>query len=472
MNRKSARFGAFPPLRAMIRSKATAWFDRAKPGILHVLHDRGGGTEKFVLETIEQTRDAYRHYFLRIQNDRWRVTDPLKSPELERDFRWRPAPSDPGKLSHYDFLRTGAAASEPWLSSVCAWLGIDLIHVHSLVGSDGDLLEAITAASIPYCYTAHDMYLPCPTVYLIDSDGKYCNATTDAITCTRCLSAQGMKGIDIEAWRARHSRFLTGARQVWTPSEWARGTLRTYFPCLVVDVAPPDGTPPIQHAPAHSLNGLQLPDDERRSIGMLGAIGPEKGARVIDAMVERIRARALPLRIVVIGYTDREQRFMSDDAVLAVHGHYRVPDITALLDHYRVRLLAFPTIWPETFGYTLSEAWNAARPAMVPPQGALAERVTQSGAGWIIENWPQVDAMLDQCMHLTGPAGAHELDRRARLARSAASALSDGSTHTDRYAGVLRDAPIVRHVDPALRRIYEAASRARESVESRHKLAC
>lgn len=189
-------------------------------------------------------------------------------------------------------------------------------------------------------------------------------------------------------------------------------------------------------------------------------------------MVDRIRARALPLRIVVIGYTDREQRFMSDDAVLAVHGHYRVPDIAALLDHYRVRLLAFPTIWPETFGYTLSEAWSAGRPALVPPQGALAERVMQSGAGWIIENWPQVDAMLDQCVHLTGPAGAKELDRRAKVAKSAATALGAGSTRADRYADVLRDAPIARRVDIALRRIYEAASRAREPLDSRRELAC
>jgi len=456
----------------MLRSRVAAWFDRAKPGILHVLHDRGGGTEKFVLETIEQTCGVYRHYFLRIQNERWRVTDLLKSNRLQRDYRWRPVPSGGDKLSHYDFPRTVKAASEPWLSSVCTWLGIDLIHVHSLVGSDNNLLEAIDRASIPYCYTAHDMYLPCPTVYLIDSQGQYCNATTDLITCSRCLGGQGMKGIDIGMWRQRYDRFLRGARKVWAPSEWARNTLRTYFPHVVVDLAPPIGAPPGQHAVANPHDGLRLPDDDRRSIGVLGAIGPEKGARVIDAMVERIRARGLPLRIVVIGYTDREQRFMSDDAVLAVHGHYRVADIDALLDHYRVRLLAFPTIWPETFGYTLSEAWIAGRPALVPPVGALAERVAQSGAGWIIDDWLRVDALLDLCLRLTAPESADELERRAMLAKRVAATLGHASTHADPYAGVLRDAPVARRVDTALRGVYEAASRAIEPRHSRRKLAC
>ena len=70
------------------------------------------------------------------------------------------------------------------------------------------------------------------------------------------------------------------------------------------------------------------------NIAVLGAIGPEKGARHVERMVERIRARALPLRVVVIGYTDRESRCQSDDKVLTVHGPYDVAHVEALLSRF------------------------------------------------------------------------------------------------------------------------------------------
>ena len=50
-----------------------------------------------------------------------------------------------------------------------------------------------------------------------------------------------------------------------------------------------------------------------------------------------------------------------------------------LLDHYGVRLVAYPSAGPETFSFTLSEAW-AASPRVVPPIGALVDRVSTTGA--------------------------------------------------------------------------------------------
>src|SRR5439155_22133145 len=161
--------------------------------------------------------------------------------------------------------------------------------------------------------------------------------------------------------------------------------------------------------------------DEYRHIGVLGAIGPEKGARHLDTMVARIRERRLPLRLIVVGYTDREQRFQSSDKVLTIHGPYQREEIETLLDHYRIAMTVFPTIWPETFSYTLSEGWLAGRPALVPPVGALQERVIASGAGWVMSGWPDADAVLDQILLLTAPENAEELGRRGRLGAAAAA---------------------------------------------------
>jgi glycosyltransferase involved in cell wall biosynthesis len=424
------------PLWTMLRSRRAAWRGRGRPGILHVLHDRGGGTEKFLLEVVDRTRDRYRHSFLRILDDRWRVTDPLGA-EQRRDFRWRTAGGAESGMAHFDYPKDAAAGARGWLAPVCAWLGIEFIHVHSLVGSGDDLLALLRGTALPYGYTAHDMYLPCPTVYLIDADGRYCNATTDIAICSRCLDAQGFR-VDIAAWRQRYGEFLGHARKVWAPSAWARDTLRTYFPGLAVDVTAPEPNLALRATGLPSQQGFDLPDDGRRNIAVLGAIGAEKGARLIDAMADRIRARGLPLRLIVIGYTDRSQRYLSDDGVLAVHGPYQVADVARWLDFYRIGLVAFPTVWPETFGYTLSECLAAGRPALVPPRGALAERVAATGAGWIVERWPDPDAMIDRCLQLTAPEAAEALAQGAARARGAADAERNArAVPHDPYARVL-----------------------------------
>jgi glycosyltransferase involved in cell wall biosynthesis len=428
------------PLRAMVRSQLEVVEGEGKPGVLHVVHPRGGGTEKYIRELVAASSDDYRHYFLRIFPERWRVTD-----------------AD-GTVA-YDWPRD---AGGEWLRSMRAWLRIDVAHVHSLVGSGDDFLRILSDASLPYCYSVHDMYLPCPTVYLIDSEGRYCDATTDPELCRRCLSKfDALASTDIVRWRARYARFLAGASKVYAPSAWAGGTLAKYYPGIAVTVAPPPIEPSRSAALRTVADAFSLPDDECRHIGVLGAIGPEKGARLVEALVVRIRERRLPLRIVVIGYTDRESRHQADDRVLTIHGPYQRDEIAALLDHYRIGLLAFPTIWPETFGYTLSEGWAAGRPALVPPRGALRDRILATGAGWIMERWPDVDAILDQMMRLTAAGNRADFAAKSRLAKDA----FDGDVRAGLPAAILyRDvlAPASSQVEAGYSRytIYEAACRA------------
>ena len=428
------------PLRAMVKSQLELISNDGKPGVLHVVHPRGGGTEKYIRELVAASSGAYRHYFLRIHPDRWRLTDADASVA-------------------YDWPRD---ASGDWLRSMRAWLRIDVAHVHSLVGSGDDFLRILSDASLPYCYSVHDMYLPCPTVYLIDSEGRYCDATTDPELCRRCLSKFGaFASTDIVRWRVRYASFLAGASKVYAPSAWAGDTISKYYPGVTVTVAPPPIEPPVNAAVRTTVDAFSLPNDENRQIGVLGAIGPEKGARLVEALVARIRERRLPLRIVVIGYTDRESRHQTDDRVLTIHGPYQRDEIATLLDHYRIDLLAFPTIWPETFSYTLSEGWAAGRPALVPPRGALRDRILATGAGWIMEGWPDVDAILDQMMTVTGEENRTELAAKSRLAKDA----FDGDVRAGVPAAILyRDAlaSAGSQAEAAYSRypIYEAACRA------------
>jgi glycosyltransferase involved in cell wall biosynthesis len=429
------------PMARLVRTQVAIEAQSAKPGILHVLHSRGGGTEKYVQSIVAASRAQLRHYFLRVAPDRWLFKDAIG--EHGAACEW---PRDD--------------ASEHCLRTMCAWLAIDFLHVHSLVGSGDDLVRMIRSTGLPYGYSVHDMYAPCPTVYLIDAAGKYCNATTDVDACTRCLSAMpAFRDVDIARWRARYAALTASAVKVWAPSHWAGEAFGKYFPNASIQIRPH----PIQGAdPARrEVDVFALPDDGHRHVAVLGAIGPEKGARIIDALADEIRKCALPLRIVVVGFTDRARRWQSDDRVLTIHGSYGPDEVEALLERYRVDLVAFPTIWPETFSYTLSEAWRAGRPALVPPRGALAERVMATGAGWLMRGWPDVAAIAYELVEIT--AEGRELDERRALARAAAKAEASASAGAP-YAGIVRAPARPLPELATVRAIYDAACRAMSVV--------
>jgi len=374
-----------------------------RPGVLHVLHGHKGGTENHIRHLMAAGRGRLRQYLLATFDDVWVLED-----------------ANGERLVTYHLKREQDELWGSLLGGLCATFNIHVCHVHHLAGCRLGLLEAFAALSIPYGFTAHDFYLACPTINLLGPDGDYCGAQTDMNHCSQCLSDQpDFAGIDIAAWRRVHQKFLERAAFVIAPSEWAASTFQCYFPQTKIAIIP-HGSGHEGEEHEHTLcSVLLLPDDGRENIGVLGAIGPVKGARRLEKLVKRTRERDLPLRWVVVGYLDRQfQAYQDKDKVLTVNGQYDSRDVGALLDHYRIRLVAFPSAGPETYCYTLTEAWQAGRPALVPPIGALGERVSATGAGWLMEDWQDEDRILDQILSILKPEHEADMDRAMQAARA------------------------------------------------------
>ena len=401
------------PLRAAAQARHRAGV--GPTGVLHVIHGHGGGTEHHVRALIEASRTRHRHYLAIATGERWQVEEH----------------QDDGGVRTFDLQRRADESWRDFVGGLCATFAIRLVHLHNVSGCRDGILSALAQLPIPYGYTVHDLNFACPTITFLGADGMYCGAQTDAGVCGRCLAAQTeFAGVDIVAWRARHRALLARSAFLIAPSEWTARTLARYFPEHAVDViahgtpgvwasrtaATDDGTAPR----AAARLAVVLPDDDVPTVAVLGAIGPDKGARRLDNMVERVRARGLRLRFVLIGYLDRLQTpWQSDDAVFTVHGRYEPCDLPELLAHYRVRLVAYPSAGPETFSLTLSEAWAAGRPVLVPPIGALAERVTGTGAGWVLaeDEWRDDARVLDRIASLVAPENAAALAAAAQCAR-------------------------------------------------------
>jgi len=383
-------------------------------GVLHVIHGHGGGTEYHVRALIAASATTFRHYLLIAVGDEWQLEE--HAADATRT---------------YDFSRLPAETWSDFLGCICARFGVDLIHLHNISGCRDGLLQALARLDVPYGYTVHDLNFACPTITFLNAEHRYCGAVTDQDVCTACLAAQPeFAGADIGAWRAKHRALLARSAFLIAPSAWAASILNKYFPEREVTVIP-HGNATGMPRPDAVYSPQPMGDDGRPVVAVLGAIGPDKGARRLERLVELTRERRLPLRWVLIGYLDRgREPFQSADGVFTMHGPYDSRELHALIDHYRVSLVAYPSAGPETFSFTLSEVWAAGRPAIVPPIGALADRVAEAGAGWVLsdEEWDSEARMLDRIAAVLDPSRAGELAEAAGRAKGAVQTTLEAMT--------------------------------------------
>jgi len=394
---------AADPLRAIREAARTAQGVIEQPGlgVMHVVHHHGGGTESHVRMLIQASRHARRHFLAVALGDTWQVE------EHRAD----------GSVAAFAFSRAAGESWTQFVGGLCASFDIRIVHLHNISACRDGLLEAMTGLDIPFGYTAHDLNFACPTITLLDATGRYCGAVTDASQCARCLAAQpAFAGVDIVAWRERHRDLVARAAFLIAPSAWAADMFNRYFDRRPVVIA--HGSPVGESGVGAGAAPLPLPDDGARVVAVLGAVGPDKGARRLEHLVELARTRGSKLRFVLIGYLDRRHGpWQSDDAMFSVHGRYVASELPRLLRGYGVDLVLFPSEGPETFSYTLSEAWSAGMAVLVPPIGALAERVSASGSGIVMTpaEWQDDEAMVERIESLlVGDALPQRLQSAAR----------------------------------------------------------
>jgi GT2 family glycosyltransferase/glycosyltransferase involved in cell wall biosynthesis len=386
--------------------------DGARNRVLHLLHDRGGGTETHVRTLVQTSGEDWLHYVAVATGDRWRIE--------ER--------GDGGRARGFEFERR---PDEPWpdfVNGIVGTFGVTLVHVHHLSRSREGALAALRSLDVPYGITIHDLWLACPTVTLTRADDQFCGGVTNVATCSRCLADHtSFERIDIAQWRREHAELLAGASFLIAPSRWAADMLGRYFPQTrgCVDVIPHATLERAlfasEQCPHHAVTAVIMPNDGIPAVAFVGAIGPDKGSRRIARLATRVRMRGVRIRFVVIGYLDVQHApWQSDDAVVTVHGRYSRADLAVLLAHYGASFVAYPSEGPESFSYTLSEVWRAGLPALVPPIGALAERVRETQAGWVMsdDEWCDDDRMLDRILALLSVDASETRGAAAAKARA------------------------------------------------------
>ncbi len=114
------------------------------------------------------------------------------------------------------------------------------------------------------------------------------------------------------------------------------------------------------------------------NIAVLGAMSHQKGADVIRAMASEINPYH-NVNIVVIGTMKKPPKNVR------VYGAYRPRTLPRIMRRNNIDIVFIPSIWPETFSYTTSEAMSMGMPIACYAMGAPAERVGQYGRGLVLD---------------------------------------------------------------------------------------
>ncbi|MEI4474176.1 glycosyltransferase [Frigidibacter sp. MR17.24] len=223
----------------------------------------------------------------------------------------------------------------------------------------------------------HDFLPLCPSYCLVSAAGRSCGLPGPA-ACQACYGAlpvtSGARPATIAAWRAGWRALAERAGRLVVFSQDSRRQVLRVWPEMAAKIAV------VPHRIGH-LPRTVRPAGPRTAVGtvlgVLGGIGRQKGAGVLRDLADRADPG---LRIVVIGQIDPAYAHPG----ITVHGAYDRDEIAALAERHGIDCWLIPSIWPETFCYTVHEALATGLPVFAFDIGAQGDAVRAAPNGRLL----------------------------------------------------------------------------------------
>jgi glycosyltransferase involved in cell wall biosynthesis len=264
----------------------------------------------------------------------------------------------------------------------------EVVHFQHLQGVSARLVWL--AAGRPRLLTLHDYWYFCFNSQLLRPDQEICGGPKLGWNCVDCATVR----TDLRKYRrlrllialplAYRNRYLadaTGQIDLFlAPSEFLRQKYASQgFPGERIAVLEHGlDMPRLANVP-----GVELPPPASRPhFGFIGSIARHKGVHVlIEAFNQLPSEAALTLYGSEAGFPE----YAAEVRALAHHPHVR---FAGPLDHRLVGTalreldcLVMPSIWHETYGLVIQEAFGAGVPVVASRLGALADRVQDGVTG-------------------------------------------------------------------------------------------
>ena len=357
-----------------------------KETILYINHSMGGGAKVYLDNLISERKNNYTDITMEIQSDNRTIVLFSSACNITLAF-------DIYTLTQKEF------------NYLLDLMDINKIFVNELCSYPiPKIVDFIAHCGVKYDFFVHDFFCVCPSLNLIDDKSKYCDACCDDGKCNQCLSNNNNKYINniesayynnIGKWRLLFKELLKGADNVYAPSHNTASIMSKYFYEVSTIVK--------EHRILLNLKNTfkeKFAFNKKLRIGVLGAISEIKGSKVVYELIDKIRKNNDDIEVVFIGFTNLEnQAYVSEDGVVTMTGKYDNNQVSNILAQHEIAFVLLPSIWPETYSYTVSEALHSGYPILAFDLGAGADRIKQYDCGWCVKEI-NCDAIYVKCKEI------------------------------------------------------------------------
>lgn len=365
--------------------------------ILHVVHqyppDHVGGTELYTQAMARRQATAGHEVAVFCPESGARDA----RPDTEAGVRvYRVGGGRRGRASV--FLSTlGAARLSAAFDAVLAAEHPDIVHLQHMMGLPSSMISSIMARGIPWIITLHDYWYGCANAQLLTNyDETPCAGPDERFNnCGRCalarvgLPAPAAAATFVAPLMARRNRALQpifdGAAAVLASTPFVRQAHAAMgFPAGRIDILPLGAdVSPAQITVAREAR-RRLEPDRPFHIGYIGGLNHRKGVHVLIAAVNRLPEG---VTLSVFGDPAAYPEYAAELRAAAVHPGIRFegpltrealwPALGAM------DVLVLPTLWYETWGLVVQEAFAAGVPVLASRIGVMPD-VIEDGVNGLL----------------------------------------------------------------------------------------
>ncbi|MCB1051194.1 MAG: glycosyltransferase [Acidobacteria bacterium] len=342
------------PIKPLRKQLTDAFFQtQKKPIVLMATQREGGGVQQHIQELVDYFKE--KAVFLLLQ--------PIAEESVE--LYWQPYGLSLG------VYRTDDSQA---LEELLRQLPIIKVHIQHTRGWALHWLNWIKDLGYPIEYTLHDYFALTGNPKLTDRNHRF---LADPQTWSATLPNELPPHISLTRFKQTQMELLNKSQRVNCPSRSLLNTYKQILPNCAYILTPhldyelaapyPDPQPrqPIQ-------------TEQPLRIAVLGALGPEKGADLLEQTARM--ASQEQFKFHLIGYAYRRL-----NRIISQTGPYAQAELKSLIQAYEPHVIWFPCQWPESYSYTLSTALELGLPIVAPMIGAFPERLEGRSQTWLLD---------------------------------------------------------------------------------------
>ncbi|MFT6436865.1 MAG: hypothetical protein ACJAVI_004937 [Candidatus Azotimanducaceae bacterium] len=261
-----------------------------------------------------------------------------------------------------------------------------------------ELCELVASSEVKLSFRLHDFHSVCPSQHLLDDKERYCFVPKNKSICSECLKnnaavrPEDSREKDIDLWRQPFRKLFGNTSELVVFDTSSKDILQRAFDLSSIEQI--RTIPHKDHFEAQSPANLSGP----MKIAVLGTLTSVKGGGIVNELADWIRDQNLSATITLIG-----DSVVPVATTVEVYGAYELSELEEVVQRKKINVVFMPTIVPETFSYTLTEAMKLELPIVAFDIGAQATRLGKYDRGATVSLGTSAEGIyrsLEQCLKL------------------------------------------------------------------------